>query len=274
MARKTVKKELTTEERLEQEKEQCYNELAEQIKFIPSPTHYYNVGDEVLFGAFKRAVIEEVLADGKAYLLYCDAVNSNYGNPIEYNTYRLATWTSIRLRSEVSDTDFTENDEIRLYFSNTSIESLLHKAYYFGIKMNPDYQRDFVWDDADKEYLIDSIFKGVDIGKFVLVHRTDKEWHEDSYSYEILDGKQRLNTLKEFYENRFPYKGKYFTELSNKDRYTFQEHMISVAEVKNASKKDILIAFLKLNRGGRVMDKKQIEKVEKMLKDIKNGNNL
>ena len=69
MARKTVKKELTTEERLEQEKEQCYNELAEQIKFIPSPTHYQNVGDEVLFGAFKRAVIEEVLADGKAYLL-------------------------------------------------------------------------------------------------------------------------------------------------------------------------------------------------------------
>ena len=273
MARKTVKKELTTEERLEQEKEQCYNELAEQIKFIPSPTHYYNVGDEVLFGAFKKAVIEEVLADSKAYLLYCDAIDNNYGNPIEYKTYRLATWVSIRLLSEVSDTDFTENDEIRLYFANTSIESLLHRAYNFGIKMNPDYQRDFVWDDADKEYLIDSIFKGVDIGKFVLVHRTDKEWHEDSYSYEILDGKQRLNTLKEFYENRFPYKGKYFTELSNKDRYTFQEHMISVAEVKNASKKDILTAFLKLNRGGRVMDKKQIEKVEKMLKDIKNGNN-
>ena len=274
MARKTTKKELTTEERLKQEKQQCYNELAEQIKFVSAPTHYYNVGDEVLFGAFKKAVIEEVLADSKAYLLYCDAINNNYGNPIEYNTYRLATWTSIRLRSEVSDTDFTENDEIRLYFANTSIESLLHKAYYFGIKMNPDYQRDFVWDDADKEYLIDSIFKGIDIGKFVLVHRTDKEWHEDGYSYEILDGKQRLNTLKEFYENRFPYNGKYFTELSNKDRYTFQEHMISVAEVKNASKKDILTTFLNLNRGGRVMDKKQIEKVEKMLKDIKNGNNL
>lgn len=255
MARKTVKKELTREEILTQEKQSCYKSAIEETKFIPTPSRYFKVGDKVLYGALKDCIIEEVLADGKAYLILGTATD----------------WMYIRLVDEVGNSNFTENDNIRLYFNNSTIESLLHRAYFFGIDMNTDYQRDFVWDDIDKEYLIDSIFKNVDIGKFVLVHRTDEQWRENGYSYEILDGKQRLNTLKEFYENRFPYHGVYFSELSHNDRHTFLEHMISIAEIKDASKKDILTTFLKLNRGGRVMDKMQIDKVEKMLEDINNG---
>lgn len=270
MARKTVKKELTTEERLAQEKVSCIKQAETEVNFVPAPSRYFNIGDKVLYGALINCTIEEVLANGKAYLIYGTATDTNYGHPISYPTYRFSTWMGLRLVDEVSDSTFTENDNIRLNFNNSTIESLLHRAYYFGIKMNPDYQRDFVWDETDKLYLIDSVFKRIDIGKFVLIHRNDAEWYEDGFSYEILDGKQRLNTLKEFYENRFPYHGKYFSQLSHKDRYTFQEHMISVAEVRNASKKDILTAFLKLNRGGRVMDKKQIDKVEKMLEELNN----
>lgn len=268
MARKKVeKKPLTTEERLAQEKQHCYSELEREIKFVPDPTYRFNIGDSVLFGAMNSAVVEESLADGKAYLLLCNATQHNYGKPYTYDTYRLARWMEVRSIDAIEDTHFTENDDIRLNFSNWTLESLIHTAYFFGIKMNPDYQRDFVWDAADKEYLLDSVFKGIDIGKFVLVHRSDADWKRDGYSYEILDGKQRLNTLMEFYEDRITYQGKTYSQLSGTDKYTFKNLNISVGEIRNATQKDILLAFLKFNRGGRVMDKTQIEKVEKMLED-------
>lgn len=73
--------------------------------------------------------------------------------------------------------------------------------------MDPDYQRDYVWADKDKEYLLDSIFSKLDIGKFVLVEQDSKVWFETHNMYEILDGKQRLSTLVAFYENRIPYHG-------------------------------------------------------------------
>ena len=131
--------------------------------------------------------------------------------------------------------------------------------------MEPDYQRGYVWEMCDKEALLDSIFENVDIGKFVLIRLNSEQWSARNVMYEILDGKQRLSTLIEYYENRFPYKGKYFNDLSGLDRYTFMQHTISVGEVDNAEKKDVYNYFLMLNKTGRPMAKEQIEKVEKLL---------
>lgn len=36
--------------------------------------------------------------------------------------------------------------------------------------MNPNYQRDLVWDLKDKELLIESIFEGIEIGKFTFIY--------------------------------------------------------------------------------------------------------
>ena len=80
--------------------------------------------------------------------------------------------------------------------------------------MNPDYQRDYVWELSDKQLLIDSIFNNIDIGKFAFIHLDYKTWNKTGYAYEILDGKQRLKTIIDFYENRFSYKGIYYNDLS------------------------------------------------------------
>lgn len=90
---------------------------------------------------------------------------------------------------------------------------------------------------------------------------------ETGKGYEILDGKQRLNAIIEFYENRFPYKGKYYNDLSAKDKRVFENHHISVGEIKEADKKVVLKYFLMLNRTGKSMDKSQLDKVEQMLKE-------
>lgn len=125
-----------------------------------------------------------------------------------------------------------------------------------------------MWEQEDKELLIDSIFNNIDIGKFVLVHLLNDEWIESGCSYVILDGKQRLNTIIEFYENRLKYNGKYFNELSRKDQRVFTNHTVAVANVDESDKKIILKYFLLLNRTGKSMSNVHLEKIEQMLKSL------
>ena len=134
--------------------------------------------------------------------------------------------------------------------------------------MEPVYQRGYVWDESDKELLLDSIFNNIDIGKFVFISVSDERRHEIGKEYEILDGKQRLSTLIQFYENKLQYKGKYYNELSWKDRQVFKGHAVTYADVKDCDKKDVLKYFLMLNRTGKVMDRKHLENVEKLLQEV------
>lgn len=266
MARKKKEvKELTVEERLEQEKKNGLREVERMLSHIGEPTYHFNIGDKVKFGALKESIVDDILYDGKIYCLRCIATNNNYGNPYDYETYRVTAWMNIRPLNS-GDSNFTKNKDVRLYFNNSTVESLIFKYYNFGIDMNPDYQRGYVWDCEDKELLIDSIFNNIDIGKFVLIDTED--WQVTDLYYEILDGKQRLSTMIEFFENRLKYKGKYYNDLSLDDQRTFKEHTVSVAEVKDCNKKDALKYFLMLNRTGKSMDKAQLDKVENMLNEM------
>jgi uncharacterized protein with ParB-like and HNH nuclease domain len=97
----------------------------------------------------------------------------------------------------------------------------------------------------------------------VFVHNN----YGDEYLYEILDGKQRVRALLDFYENRFPYKGKYFNDLCVRDQNWFCERTISVAEVAKASRKDLLKYFVILNTAGKTMSEEHIEKVKAMIEE-------
>jgi hypothetical protein len=268
MTKKKVEKELSIEEKLQQEKERGIDQIQREIPFINTPSYFFNIGDKVSYGAIKESVVEDILYDGKVYVLRCIVTNNNYGRPYDYETYRVTSWVNVRPIGCSTDTKFTENQDVRLFYNNSTIESLIHYHYHFGIDFNPDYQRGYVWDQKDKELLLDSIFKNIDIGKFVLIHLSNEEWHKRGFSYEILDGKQRLSTIIEFYENKLAYKGKYYNDLSGIDKNTFTEHKVSVAEVRETDKKIILKYFLMLNRTGKSMDESHLAEVEKMLSNM------
>ena len=274
MARKKAepKKVLTKEERLASQREQLLQDFkngnffhCEEQFYLNPPTYRFNVGDKIKYGGMKETIIDEVLNDGYYYLIKCIAVKHNYGkNPFEQIEYQIVSWVHVRPLQENNVTSLAQNQDVRLYFSNFTIESILSRYYSLGINLNPDYQRELVWNEEDNICLIDSIFNNVDIGKFAFIHTSDEEWQKTHYSYEVLDGKQRLNAIILFYENRFPYKGKYFNDLSYEDRRAFCNHQISYADVKNASKKEIYKYFLLLNRTGKPMDKKQLEYIEQL----------
>ena len=112
------------------------------------------------------------------------------------------------------------------------------------------------------------IFNKIDIGQITLIHREFKEGEaRGGYHIEILDGKQRINAIVEFYEGRFAYKGKLFRELSFKDHHTFVGYTISLGWIENVTLEQRIECFLRLNTQGKGQDLEHLNKVAKLLKE-------
>ena len=264
MARRKLTEEEKQAKYLQERLEREYKDAMRDLKFCPEPTYFFNVGDKVAIGCLLDCTIMEVHENGKFYKMSYSVIHNNYGKPYrEDGLVRFVMWYDIRPIATNKDS-LIQNGDVRLNFATTHIGDILSKAYHFGLEMNPDYQRDYVWDEKDKVALIDSIFCNIDIGKFCFVHRD----YDEEKLYEILDGKQRVRALLDFYENRFPYKGKYFNDLSVQDQNWFENYTISSATIDNQSKKAILKYFLMLNRSGKKMDETQLDKVQEMYDSI------
>lgn len=220
-----------------------------------APTYSFSIGDSVNVGCLPNCVVESITdIDG------CVVYGITYDNGYIYQP-----WYKVRPICSVPDhPDFSEDNDVKIVFYNISLESLLNEFYLAGVDMNPPYQRDYVWEDADKEALLDSIFAHIEIGKFAFI----KKDYSSSNLYEILDGKQRLSTLLDFYENRFPYKGVYFNDLSVRDKRTIMNTNVSVGKTENLPLEEIYKYFYKLNRCGKVMDEEHLEYIRSLMKKI------
>ena len=263
MARtKTKKVELTFEEEQQEKVKRELDRLQEDYDNIAEPNYKFNIGDSVIIGNLKDVTIEANIEDGKFYVVDYTGVNHNYGNPIKTEHCKgVWVWTSIRKPTD-NKNSFIKNNDIRISYSQRTISSLFNHAYHFGFELDPVYQRGLVWDLKDKVALIDSIFNNVDIGKFTFI-KADNIMDKD----EVLDGKQRLTTLLEYYEDRFEYKGYKFSDLSVKDQDFIESYTISWGETSNLTEEQKLRYFIKLNTTGKPMDEKHIEKVKKMLEE-------
>ena len=259
----------TLEEQAKQQKEFELKQLVERLHLIPKPTYKFNVGDRVEIGNLKDVYVFDVINDGKIYEIDYTSIENNYGNPIAHlNQKRYIFWFNIRKFKEHQDDSIVKNTDIKLNYFQSNMSDIFSKAYHFGINFEPEYQREFVWDLEDKVSLIDSIFSNVDIGKFTFLHYDDQKWAETCFGYEIVDGKQRLRAILDFYEDRFTYKGKLFSELSHRDRNHFKNYPVMEAELHNLTREQVLRYFIMLNTGGCIMAKEQIDKVRGMLDDI------
>jgi hypothetical protein len=74
------------------------------------------------------------------------------------------------------------------------------------INVNPDYQRHGdVWNSEKKQLLIDTIINRFDVPKIYLHKYTrPEEINGKLYEYSIIDGKQRLSTIWDFIDGKFP----------------------------------------------------------------------
>lgn len=242
-------------------------EIKKRLPFISEPTYHFAIGEKISdTNGTENSSITNILFGGKAYEITFTSIKNHYGNIIRTeNQNRFVTWTEIRKITPVETNSFVKNRDLRITYSQQTIYSLLNKVYYFGVDFNPIYQRDHIWETEDKTELLDSIFNHFDIGKFAFIFKDYSE--NDTYSYEVLDGKQRMRAILDFYEERITYKGKTFSALSRRDQGHFLDYPVSVAEMPDLDKEQILRYFIKLNKCGKIMSSEQIKKIEHMLTD-------
>lgn len=74
------------------------------------------------------------------------------------------------------------------------------------------FQRQFVWREKDKVDLIDTIMQGLPIPA-IFICDAGTDYTSLSKTYNVLDGRQRLESIFEFLENKFQYNGKFFKDM-------------------------------------------------------------
>lgn len=119
--------------------------------------------------------------------------------------------------------------------------------------VNPDYQRGGgLWPAAAKSYFIDTIIRGFPFPKVYFHERVDKASKKPKR--EIVDGQQRITTIVEFVDGKFPlgrnareYANLRFDDLPGDVQDDFLAYTISVDVIRNADQSEILQMFRRMN---------------------------
>jgi phage baseplate assembly protein W len=176
-----------------------------------------------------------------------------------------ATTTSAKIREKFSQTAFRISQERSDFLLPQLLDFVRERKW---INLRPEYQRRLVWDDAKRSLFIESLLLNVPVPAVFLF-----EW--DLSRYEVMDGQQRINSVVDFYSDRFPLKGlKRWEELNGKTysklpellkrgldrrRITATVLLLEGSKSDDASKKDIRkLVFERLNTGGLQLNPQEI----------------
>lgn len=256
---------------------------------IPRPTRMFEVGEECQVGNLDNCVIAEILFDGKAYRIDHNRITTRE-QPNTVPVTGIWWWFDVEYRVRANnDNPELFSDYLPGQLTTCSLGSFIHMMGHSGLVCDPRYQRGYVWTDADKESLIDSIFNRIGIGSFVFSRHGG--YHHDKstkiityinldgdeiqipesrdYTCAVIDGQQRLTTIWKFYTNQFTYKGRYFKDLHFHDQNNFENTLASqrIFDEDSVSYKDVLSMFIKVNKGVP-QDNTHLDKVQKQLEEL------
>lgn len=123
-----------------------------------------------------------------------------------------------------------------------SVKTLLSERNLKRITHNPYYQRNYVWDKVKQSFFIESVILGTEIPPLI--------FYKSGLKIEVIDGRQRFETLKKFKENEFKLDGRglmsleflakqSFNTLDENIRDTFWSSNIRIFEFEVVNYPDI-----------------------------------
>ena len=133
------------------------------------------------------------------------------------------------------------------------------------IELYPKYQRNSVWNEKAKAYLIDTIIRGLPIPPIFLRQKTDIT--TKSTTREIIDGQQRIRAILEFIVNESfsikkahnkMYGGKKYSELDEDAQEAMLEYEILAEVVTEKDESCIYDMFARLNSNNYVLNRQEI----------------
>ena len=178
-------------------------------------------------------------------------------------------------REEVDDSDINLIDEeegeiveipaeqrkLRLQAYDKSVSDLVNMIRNEDIIFSPEYQRNYIWDNKKASLLVESILLNIPIPVIYASEEEDSAWN-------IVDGLQRLNALKRFYDNNFKLRGlevlkelngSKYEELNPKAKRMLNNGNLRVILIFNDSNPEIKYdIFMRLNTGSVKLNEQEL----------------
>lgn len=104
---------------------------------------------------------------------------------------------------------------IKTTVNSFSIKSLFSERMINRIDYSPYYQRNYVWDNTKATFFIESILLGTDIPPLIFFNNGRK--------IEVIDGRQRFETIKNFKMNNLKLSSKGLTKLPQLKTFNFSK---------------------------------------------------
>lgn len=124
---------------------------------------------------------------------------------------------------KLSDIKFKPPLNINYGLSVFAISDILRHPEQYNIDYNvylpskgKNLQRPFCWSLFQKQELILSVLKGIQLPVLTIIQLTEDYKNRDKKVYKIMDGKQRLSTLISFVKGEFPI-------IYNDEKYYFKD---------------------------------------------------
>lgn len=167
--------------------------------------------------------------------------------------------------------------------SKTETPTIINGVEVKEINFNPyviingkkiHYQRPFCWSLEDKQKLIESIYEDNNCGNIALRERSWKTV-EDLISngenevafWDVVDGKQRLDTLISFINDGFKdFHGNFYSDLSEYSQRKFRNSSAFgfVKLHENVTDEDTIKIFLHINCSGKQMPEEHLNKIKNL----------
>lgn len=125
------------------------------------------------------------------------------------------------------------------------------------LDLEPPYQRKSVWSSKDRKFFLDTIFRNYPAPP-IFIHRTVND--QGYTKYHVVDGKQRLETILSFFENKISIapdfgdinlNGKKFKDLTPEYKRRFWDYTLVVDFIDSIDGNNIEEVFDRVNRNAR-----------------------
>lgn len=121
------------------------------------------------------------------------------------------------------------------------------------LELAPPFQRNPIWSQKSKSYLIDTILKGLPVPEIFIQVKTDKDGNT---KYVVVDGQQRIRSILEYIDGEYEllesetteYGGKEFKDLPDGTKTEFWDYPIVTRELKTANDDEVRSVFTRMNK--------------------------
>ena len=149
--------------------------------------------------------------------------------------------------------------------SDRSLPDLVRMINSKSLNLSPSYQRDFVWKELQQSKFIESILLGIPVPTIFISENQNS-------TFEVVDGQQRLTTIKKFWNDELKlkglstlteYNGKFFSDLDETTKNLLENtRTISVVSILKDSSPEIKFdIFQRINEGAIKLSPQELRNV-------------